>query len=46
MVSSRKWPLVSSYRASVHAQPARVDMIDGLFTPVSTEKDEGMIRFD
>ncbi|GKB83744.1 argonaute 4A-like protein [Tanacetum coccineum] len=44
VVSSRKWPLISQYRASVRAQSARVEMIDGLFKPVSPDKDEGMIR--
>ncbi|CAI9271843.1 unnamed protein product [Lactuca saligna] len=44
VVSSRKWPLISQYRASVRAQSARVEMIDGLFKPISHDKDEGMIR--
>ncbi|PWA66503.1 PAZ domain-containing protein [Artemisia annua] len=44
VVSSRQWPLISRYRASVRAQSARVEMIDGLFKPVSAVKDEGMIR--
>ncbi|KAI7734630.1 hypothetical protein M8C21_018974, partial [Ambrosia artemisiifolia] len=44
IVSSRKWPLISRYRASVRAQSARVEMIDALFKPVSQGKDEGMIR--
>nr|GEU47910.1 protein argonaute 4A-like [Tanacetum cinerariifolium] len=44
VVSSRKWPLISQYRASVRGQSARVEMIDGLFKPVSPHKDEGMIR--
>ncbi|XP_071707484.1 protein argonaute 4A-like [Rutidosis leptorrhynchoides] len=44
VVSSRQWPLISRYRASVRAQSARVEMIDGLFQPVSADKDEGMIR--
>ncbi|KAI3723141.1 hypothetical protein L2E82_34527 [Cichorium intybus] len=44
VVSSRKWPQISRYRASVRAQSARVEMIDGLFKPVSHDKDEGMIR--
>ncbi|GKD59008.1 argonaute 4A-like protein [Tanacetum coccineum] len=43
VVSSRQWPLISRYRASVRAQSARVEMIDGLFKPVA-DKDEGMIR--
>ncbi|KAL4578096.1 hypothetical protein LXL04_014212 [Taraxacum kok-saghyz] len=44
VVSSRKWPQISRYRASVRAQSARVEMIDGLFKPISHDKDEGMIR--
>ncbi|KAI3747368.1 hypothetical protein L6452_09822 [Arctium lappa] len=44
VVGSRNWPFVSRYRASVRTQSARVEMIDGLFKPVSNDKDEGMIR--
>ncbi|KAJ0854098.1 putative post-transcriptional gene silencing PAZ-Argonaute family protein [Helianthus annuus] len=44
VVSSRKWPLISQYRASVRAQSARCEMIDALFKPVSPNEDEGMIR--
>ncbi|KAI3746305.1 hypothetical protein L6452_08732 [Arctium lappa] len=44
VVGSRNWPLVSRYRASVRTQSARVEMIYGLFKPVSNYKDEGMIR--
>ncbi|KAI3665036.1 hypothetical protein L6452_43652 [Arctium lappa] len=44
VVGSRNWPLVSRYRAFVRTQSARVEMIDGLFKPVSNDKDEGMIR--
>ncbi|GJW40695.1 argonaute 4A-like protein [Tanacetum coccineum] len=44
VVSSRKWPLVSHYRASVRTQSSKVEMIDGLFKPVAPNKDEGMIR--
>ncbi|XP_024986290.1 protein argonaute 4A-like [Cynara cardunculus var. scolymus] len=44
VVGSRNWPLVSRYRASVRTQSSRVEMIDGLFKPVSDDKDEGMIR--
>ncbi|KAL7614483.1 hypothetical protein Lser_V15G06694 [Lactuca serriola] len=44
VVSSRKWPQISRYRASFRAQAARLEMIDGLFEPVSEDKDEGMIR--
>ncbi|MFS7889273.1 putative post-transcriptional gene silencing PAZ-Argonaute family [Helianthus anomalus] len=44
VVSSRKWPLISWYRASVRSQSARVEMIDALFKPVSAVEDDGMIR--
>ncbi|KAM0005101.1 putative post-transcriptional gene silencing PAZ-Argonaute family [Helianthus debilis subsp. tardiflorus] len=44
VVSSRKWPLISRYRASVRSQSARVEMIDALFKPVSAVEDDGMIR--
>ncbi|KAJ0703963.1 putative Piwi domain, ribonuclease H-like superfamily [Helianthus annuus] len=44
IVSSRKWPLICRYRASARAQSARVETIDGLFEPVSPDRDEGMIR--
>ncbi|XP_076926588.1 protein argonaute 4A-like [Bidens hawaiensis] len=44
VVGSRKWPLIAQYRASVRALSSRVDMIDGLFEPVSPKRDEGMIR--
>ncbi|PWA55619.1 hypothetical protein CTI12_AA424430 [Artemisia annua] len=44
VVSSRKWPLIYQYMALVRAQSARVEMIDGLFKPVSPDKDERMIR--
>ncbi|XP_076884626.1 protein argonaute 4A-like [Bidens hawaiensis] len=44
VVSSRKWPFISRYRASVRSQSSRVEMIDGLFKPVAPNKDEGMIR--
>ncbi|MFS8009326.1 putative Piwi domain, ribonuclease H-like superfamily [Helianthus anomalus] len=44
IVSSRKWPLICRYRASARAQSARVETIDGLFEPVSPERDEGLIR--
>ncbi|KAL8246612.1 hypothetical protein R6Q59_007828 [Mikania micrantha] len=44
VVSSRNWPFVSRYRASVRSQSSRAEMIDGLFKPVAPNKDEGMIR--
>ncbi|KAJ4771652.1 Argonaute [Rhynchospora pubera] len=43
VVSSRKWPLISKYRASVHAQSARLEMIDSLFKPKGTD-DFGIFR--
>ncbi|KAJ0469097.1 putative post-transcriptional gene silencing PAZ-Argonaute family protein [Helianthus annuus] len=44
VVSSRNWPFISRYRASVRSQSSRVEMIDGLFKPVAPDQDEGMIR--
>ncbi|KAJ4771651.1 Argonaute family protein [Rhynchospora pubera] len=47
VVSSMQWPLISKYRASVHAQSPRLEMIDSLFKPKVTDygpKDEGIIR--
>ncbi|XP_050231679.1 protein argonaute 4A-like [Mercurialis annua] len=43
VVSSRNWPLLSRYRASVHNQSPKLEMIDSLFKPVGTE-DTGIIR--
>ncbi|RAL43137.1 hypothetical protein DM860_009919 [Cuscuta australis] len=43
VVSSRQWPSISRYRASVRTQSAKVEMIDNLFKPVGTE-DEGIMR--
>lgn len=44
VVSSREWPLISKYRASVRTQSAKVEMIDSLFKPVSETEDQGIIR--
>ncbi|OMO91480.1 Argonaute/Dicer protein, PAZ [Corchorus olitorius] len=47
VVSSRQWPLISRYRASVRTQSPRVEMIDSLFNKKVSEKgvkDEGVIR--
>lgn len=44
-MSSRCWPLISRYRASVRSQSPKVEMIDSLFKPVS-DKDLGIVRFD
>jgi eukaryotic translation initiation factor 2C len=43
VVSSREWPLISKYRASVRAQSPKMEMIDSLFKPQGTE-DDGLIR--
>ncbi|KAJ4839043.1 Protein argonaute 4B [Turnera subulata] len=44
VVSSRGWPLISRYRASVRTQSLKVEMIANLFKPVSDTEDRGMIR--
>ncbi|XP_030458575.1 protein argonaute 4-like [Syzygium oleosum] len=44
VVSSRQWPLISRYRASVRTQSRKVEMIDNLFKKVSDIADEGIIR--
>ncbi|KAK9282596.1 hypothetical protein L1049_010813 [Liquidambar formosana] len=44
VVSSRQWPLVSRYRASVRAQSPKVEMIANLFKPMSANEDQGIIR--
>ncbi|KAL5148091.1 Protein argonaute 4 [Glycine soja] len=45
VVSSRCWPQISRYRASVRTQSSKVEMIQSLFKPVAnTNKDEGIIR--
>ncbi|KAJ9145793.1 hypothetical protein P3X46_028130 [Hevea brasiliensis] len=44
VVSSRQWPLISRYRASVRTQSPKVEMIDSLFKRVSDNQDQGMIR--
>lgn len=44
VVSSRQWPLISRYRASVRTQSPKVEMIDNLFKPVSNTEDDGIIR--
>ncbi|KAL7614478.1 hypothetical protein Lser_V15G06693 [Lactuca serriola] len=46
VVSSRKWPQISQYRASVRAQSARVEMIDALFKPVSKVDNEGRTKLE
>ncbi|XP_078152183.1 protein argonaute 4B-like [Carex rostrata] len=43
VVSSRQWPLISKYRASVHTQSPKLEMIDSLFKP-RDKNDNGIIR--
>ncbi|KAJ0978057.1 hypothetical protein J5N97_013531 [Dioscorea zingiberensis] len=43
VVSSRQWPLISRYRATVRTQSPKVEMIDSLFKP-SDSDDLGIIR--
>ncbi|PON74065.1 Exonuclease/helicase-like [Parasponia andersonii] len=43
VVSSREWPLISRYRASVRTQSPKVEMIDSLYKRVENE-DEGIMR--
>ncbi|XP_019158172.1 PREDICTED: protein argonaute 4-like [Ipomoea nil] len=44
VVSSRQWPLISRYRASVRTQSAKVEMIDNLFKPGPDKTDDGIMR--
>ncbi|OMO85353.1 Argonaute/Dicer protein, PAZ [Corchorus capsularis] len=44
VVSSRQWPSISRYRASVRTQSPKVEMIDSLFKRVSEKEDGGIIR--
>ncbi|XP_057953427.1 protein argonaute 4-like [Malania oleifera] len=44
VVSSRQWPLISRYRASVRTQSPKVEMVDSLFKKVSDTVDEGILR--
>ncbi|KAM0919337.1 hypothetical protein ACQ4PT_008258 [Festuca glaucescens] len=43
VVSSREWPLISRYRATVHTQSPKLEMMSSLFKPRGTE-DDGLIR--
>ncbi|KAI3928981.1 hypothetical protein MKW92_038943, partial [Papaver armeniacum] len=43
VVSSRGWPLISRYRASVRTQSPKVEMIDSLFKKVSDNVDDGIV---
>ncbi|KAG8045202.1 hypothetical protein GUJ93_ZPchr0008g12823 [Zizania palustris] len=44
VVSSREWPLVSTYKASVRSQSPKLEMIDSLFKPRGPNEDDGVIR--
>ncbi|KAL5583098.1 hypothetical protein UlMin_015540 [Ulmus minor] len=44
VVSSRQWPSISRYRASVRTQSPKVEMIDSLYKRVSDTEDEGIVR--
>uniref|UniRef100_A0A0D6R7G7 Piwi domain-containing protein n=1 Tax=Araucaria cunninghamii TaxID=56994 RepID=A0A0D6R7G7_ARACU len=45
VVSSREWPLISRYRASVRTQSRKVEMIEALYKPLPDgKKDAGMIN--
>ncbi|GKB71205.1 argonaute 4-like protein [Tanacetum coccineum] len=44
VVSSRHYPLISRYRASVRTQSPKVEMIDSLFKKVSDTEDDGIMR--
>ncbi|THG18855.1 hypothetical protein TEA_005634 [Camellia sinensis var. sinensis] len=42
VVSSRHWPLISRYRASVRSQSSKVEMIDSLFKRGADNEDTGI----
>ncbi|KAI7754377.1 hypothetical protein M8C21_025609, partial [Ambrosia artemisiifolia] len=44
VVSSRHWPLISRYRASVRTQSPKLEMVDSLFNKVSDTVDEGIMK--
>ncbi|XP_054817018.1 protein argonaute 4A-like [Prosopis cineraria] len=44
VVSSRYWPQVSRYRASVRAQTPKLEIIANLFNPVSDTEDHGIFK--
>ncbi|KAI9115314.1 hypothetical protein K1719_013633 [Acacia pycnantha] len=44
VVSSRCWPQISRYRASVRARSPKLEMIANLFNPLSDIKDDGIFR--
>ncbi|KAM0878492.1 hypothetical protein ACQ4PT_034823 [Festuca glaucescens] len=43
VVSSREWPRISKYRATVHTQSPKLEMMSSLFKPNGTA-DNGLIR--
>ncbi|XP_044432102.1 protein argonaute 4B [Triticum aestivum] len=43
VVNSRQWPLISKYRATVHTQSPKLEMMSSLFEPRG-KKDDGLIR--
>ncbi|KAH9675041.1 protein argonaute 4A [Citrus sinensis] len=44
VVSSRNWPILSRYRASVRSQSTKLEMIDSLFKPLPNKDDAGIVR--
>ncbi|KAJ7964784.1 Argonaute family protein [Quillaja saponaria] len=44
VVGSRRWPLISRYRASVRTQSPKVEMIDALYKPKADGTDDGIIQ--
>ncbi|KAJ0984406.1 hypothetical protein J5N97_002762 [Dioscorea zingiberensis] len=44
VVSSRNWPLISRYRASVRTQSPKLEMIDCLYQPLPDGHDGGVMR--
>ncbi|XP_076942798.1 protein argonaute 4-like [Bidens hawaiensis] len=44
VVSSRQWPSISRYRASVRTQSPKVEMVDSLFKKVSDTEDAGIMK--
>ncbi|KAF7111729.1 LOW QUALITY PROTEIN: hypothetical protein CFC21_111707 [Triticum aestivum] len=43
VVNSREWPLISKYRATVHTQSPKLEMMSSLFKP-RRQGDDGLIR--
>ncbi|KNA14750.1 hypothetical protein SOVF_104790, partial [Spinacia oleracea] len=44
VVSSRTWPSIYRYRASVRSQSPKVEMIGSLYKPLPGQQDKGIIR--